>query len=302
METDGGLAAAGATLDDEHARRRTRNRLELLGIEQRGDLGKKPVAPADSFFAFAGAEHAAARGRTSGTFARQHCGALTPGESRRSSGQRAPTVAATHVGRFGGADAHETTGDDGDVAPHQHFAFDVFVAEGFLVGIALAVAIVDAAHRRVAPVDDAHVMLRIEVGAATETDVAIASVLAQPQVGEVGIARIERTGGHFLPPRCHRLQSFHLGDERRCVLESRFRELVAQRDQLGVVVATSLDELSVAQRLQDASEHLLFVTHRFGRGVTLVRPTVGGCGGCGGCGRRRAGRRGGVGRGRQNGV
>ena len=65
-------------------------------------------------------------------------------------------------------------------------------ADLLLVLLALLVAVVELRDRRVAPVDDAHAVL--EAGGAPETEVALAAVLAQPQVREVRRRRVDARG------------------------------------------------------------------------------------------------------------
>ena len=76
--------------------------------------------------------------------------------------------------------------DDGHRAPGQDLALDQAVAQALLVAVALLVAIKEARHRRVSPVDDLHAAARLDEGPRPDEHVAPPAVLLQPQVAEVG--------------------------------------------------------------------------------------------------------------------
>ena len=81
--------------------------------------------------------------------------------------------------------------DDGDGAARHHLALDQPVAQPLLVGVALLVAIEEARHGRVAPVDDLHAAARFDEAARADQDVAALAALLQAQVPEVGRLAID---------------------------------------------------------------------------------------------------------------
>ncbi|MBZ0120831.1 MAG: hypothetical protein K8H88_27805 [Sandaracinaceae bacterium] len=141
-------------------------------------------------------------------------------------------------------------------------AVHLAAAELLVVLVAFLVAVVEAADGRVAPVDDADAGLGVEVGRAPDQDLALAVVLFEEHPAEVGRARIDGALGHLRAARGDLLQALHLLDERRDVLEPRLVDLIAQVDELGVVVdARGLAPALRArgQVLQDARQDLLFL-------------------------------------------
>ena len=169
MQPDRGLAAAGAALNHDQARVRPGDELELARIDERGDLAQvlvlgRFVAEAEPAGAMVllGAQR---RARAAGEAVAAHVGAPKAARSR------------AHEGALRRADAAQHAVGDGDAAAREDHARDLAIAEDLVVVVALFVAVVEPAHRRVAPVDDAHAALGVEVGAASDEHLAPAASL-----------------------------------------------------------------------------------------------------------------------------
>jgi hypothetical protein len=228
VHADGRLAAARAALDDHDARVGPRDELELARIEQRGDLGQVAV--------FLGRERRARAQRAAHVLG-PHGLALAPRELHRAPLEPAPAALAPHEDALRGRDAQQRALVDGDRAARQHRALDLALAEGLLVLRAFLVAVVELADGRVAPVDDAHARTRVHVRGAADEHVTIrTAALAEAQVAEVGRARIHRLAHHLGATGRDARETLHLLHQRGHVLEPRRRDLVAQRDELLLVV------------------------------------------------------------------
>ncbi len=257
VQADGGLAAAGAALDDHQARGRLADQLELARVDQRGDLAEGLVLAA---LVGVGAD---AEGRLV-VLLRTHRRALATAElGGAGPGPTPGAVELADEGPLGRADPLEPALTDAQRAPNEHVALDLAVAEEFVVVVALFVAVVDAAHRRVAPVDDAHAGLRVEEGGATDEHLALALVLLEDQPAEVRRAGVHDTLADHRSALGDALQPLHLLDQRGHVLEAGGADLVAERDQLGVVVDELAPTLRGAAALLDGagdpSEDLLLL-------------------------------------------
>jgi hypothetical protein len=260
VEADRRLAAARAALDDDEARVGPRDELELARIDEGGDLRQVPVlAPLDPR-----AELAARlpqRRRAVVAFG-PHRRALAAREARRGLAGALPlTVDAAHEDALRRADAAQEARADRERAPREHLAVHVAAAEVLLVDVALFVAVVDAAHRRVAPVDDAHPGARIEVRALSDQHLAAPLALLEHEPPEVRRLGIDGALGHLRAARGDLAQALHLLDERRHVLEARLLDLIAEREQLGVVVDPVVRDAHPARRevLLDAREDALLL-------------------------------------------
>ena len=156
MERDGGLAGAGAALDHDDAARRLRDQLELLLVDQRGDFGQRLVGARDAVM---DAELALLAGRGDGTRRLAHAAV----EHRRDLADRLRPTSPLAPLRYvpcGVPMRRRLPLRDRDVAARLDDALDATAGDLFLVVVAFFVAVVDARHRRVAPVDDLHVALR----------------------------------------------------------------------------------------------------------------------------------------------
>ena len=126
-------------------------------------------------------------------------------------------------------------------------ALDHAVAELLLVVVPLPVAVVDAAHGRVAPVDDAdpapestydRAPRARRAGARRGTPAALAcDVLFEAQVAEVRARPVDRAADASPALRPQRAEVVHLLEERRQVLRLGHGDVVAQLEQARVVAA-----------------------------------------------------------------
>jgi hypothetical protein len=105
-----------------------------------------------------------------------------------------------------------------------------------LVVVALLVPVVDARHRRVAPVDDLHVRGAVDEAALADHHVAGLPPFLEAEVREVRRLQIDRQRLAAAEPAAQRRQPGHLLDQRRQVLAARLGDLVAQRQQVAVDV------------------------------------------------------------------
>ena len=182
------------------ARRRLGDELELARIDQRGD--RRQVAIGAARARLVDAELAARRGGPRRP--RRSFGSRAPGGARRRRQRRGP-VARDRQLRLLHGDLAPLPGaqvarerplrrrhpaqlalEDRDRAPREDLALDQAIAQALLVAVALFVAIEEARHRRVPPVDDLHAAARLDEGARPDEHVAPLAVLLQPQVAEVG--------------------------------------------------------------------------------------------------------------------
>jgi hypothetical protein len=225
------LARAGAALDHDDAAAGLRDQLELLLVDQRGDLGERLVGARD---AVVHAELALGAGR--GHRAR---GLAHPAvEHRRDLPDRLHPRAARvlHIGALRRADPAQVAAGDRDVAARLDHPLDAPAGDLLLVVVALLVPVVDPRHRRVAPVDDLDVRLPIDEAALADHHVARLAVLAQPHVREVRRRDVHRQRLAAAEPRLERREPRHLLDQRRQVLGARLGDLIAQRQEVGVEV------------------------------------------------------------------
>src|SRR5690554_5996897 len=184
VKADGGLSATRAALDDDEPARRLRDELELLGVDERRDLGEAFILAS---VAFADAERAGLMK----IFwpCRRALAALERIGARRRLGPLA--IAPLHEDALRRLDALEHAALDRERALHEHLALDLARAEFLLIFIALFVAIIDSAHGRVAPIDDAHAGLRVEVGAPSDEDLAELIVLFEDHAPKIRRACVD---------------------------------------------------------------------------------------------------------------
>ena len=117
------------------------------------------------------------------------------------------------------------------------------IAELLLVVVPLAVAIVDAAHGGVPPIDDADARGRVDVRARADEDVAAScplpasawGLLLEAHVPEVGVARVEGPRDAPASLRPERPEVVHLLEQRREVVRLGDRDLVAELEEALVV-------------------------------------------------------------------
>jgi hypothetical protein len=233
MQGDGGLAGAGATLNHDDAARRLRDEIELLFVDQRGDLGQ----------AFVGAHRGAVMNAEL---------AFDGGRGRR--GARGFAHAAVKHGReradrfdpaarrvlqeraLRRADAAQVALRNRDIAARFDDAIDAAAGDLFFVVVAFFVAVVDARDRRVSPIDDLHVRRPIDEAALADHHVAALLLLAQPHMREVRRRDVDRQRAAAAESRLERREPRHLFDQRRQIFGARFGDLVAQGEQVDVEV------------------------------------------------------------------
>ena len=184
VQRDGGLARAGASLQHHQPALRAGDEPELDRVDERGDLGQVLVRAQRS--ARVHAERAPLASGPQRRRARR--GALAAGQAggRHRIGLEPVPAVVGDEGGLRAADPAQPASVDGQAAARLDDTLEGLLAEVLLVVVALLVAIVDAAHRRVAPVDDVHAVAPIDEAALADQHVARAIVLLQPQVGEVG--------------------------------------------------------------------------------------------------------------------
>jgi hypothetical protein len=227
VQTDGGLAAARPTLDDDDARTARGDDVELARIDQRRDLGQ--VAVQRLAAGRRGTQHAA-RGAGSGVLAASERGLGQVGALPRAMSARARPDAL----RAGDAQEHAVF--DRQRAPRDDIALDVALAETLLVVAALRVTIEELAHGCVAPIDDVDARGGVNERRPPDEHVALhgaatGNALAQAQMAEVRRRRIDEQRLQIGARHAHPLHALHLGDQRRNVFQARLADLVAQRHQ-----------------------------------------------------------------------
>ena len=223
VQRDRRLAAARAAEDEQRAIRRCRDRLELVGVEQRGDVRRRDTPARAS----SGAEGAGARR-----------GARAAAQRGTLDGQPAPDAvgAARHGERPGGHARQHAVLHDHDASRLHHARRDA-ARERLLELLALAVAVEDRRHRRVPPVHDSHARPAVHERMSAEAVVADLARLPHPQVREVGGARIGEGVGPL--PLEHGADEPHLLEHGRQILRGRLERLVAE-------LAQAPDEIAVA--------------------------------------------------------
>jgi len=139
-------------------------------------------------------------------------------------------------------------------AARDHGAGHFAVAEDLVVVVAFGAAVVEPAHGRVAPVDDAHAGLGVEVGAPADQHLATAGALFEHQAPKVGRRVVDR--GFFDRAQASRegLQPLHLLDERGHVFHARGGDLIAEIEQ-ALVVSASRGAWGAYPRLREVFEH-----------------------------------------------
>jgi len=234
MECDGRLARARATLDHDEAAARLRDQLELLLVDQRGDLGQRLLGARGAVMH---AERALLARRDDRPRRLAHAAV----EDRRDLSDRLDPRAARRleVRALRRADAAQVAARDRDVAPRFDDAFDAPPGDLLFVVVAFFVAVVDPRYRRVAPIDDLHVRRSIDEAALADHDVARLAALAQAHVREVRRRDVDRQRAPAAEPRLERCEPRHLFDQRRQIFGPRFGDLVAQRQQILVEIARS---------------------------------------------------------------
>ena len=154
-------------------------------------------------------------------------------------------VGVDDEGALRSRDLAELAVDDRDRAAREDLAFDRAVAERLLVGVALAVAIEDAAHRRVAPVDDADAGAGVEVLLRPDEHVAATHLLAlaarerhhllEAEVREVRALAVDRADGALAAVGADGAERVHLLEEGGQVLRLGGRGELAELEQARVV-------------------------------------------------------------------
>ncbi len=260
VQRDGGLAAPGAALDEDQAARRRGDEVELLAIDERGDLGEvlvgarhRPGVDAEPLL-LSPRGHRRRPGRPRGDPlpALQHgpdvAGGLVPLAAR-----------VADEGALRTADPAQAPLHDRQVSPRGHETFEAAAALGLVVVVTLLVPVVDLRHRRVAPVDDGHAAALDEAALADE-DVALLRLLAvsalaavaEAEVGEIWRHRVDREGARAAAARRDGRQARHLLDERREVFGLGLADGVAELDELAVVIV--LREVACARLGRGSAE------------------------------------------------
>ena len=165
-----------------------------------------------------------------------------------------------------GRDPAQIGVDDRDRAAREHLALDQLVAQPLLVGVAFLVAVEEARHGRVAPVDDLHAAARLDEAARADQDVAALAALLQAQVAEVGRLAIDGRRVALAALLRQRLDPVHLLQDRSLVLGLGLGQRVAQLDQRAGVVDLDARSCAGAPRVQlaqhDVEELLLLADDR----------------------------------------
>jgi hypothetical protein len=177
-------------------------------------------------------------------------------------------------------DAAELGVDDGDRAARDDLAFDQAIAQALLVGVPFLVAVKEARHRRVPPVDDLYAAARLDEGARPDEDVAPLAPFVEAQVPEVGGLAIDGRVLALAALARERLDPVHLLQDRSLVLRLGLGQGVAQLDErAGVVDGEARPLLPRVQLAQDdAQERLLFRDDGGELGVLVGRGVLGGLG------------------------
>ena len=266
VQRDGGLARAGATLDQHDPGLGPGDQLELLLVDQRGDLLQALVGPAEILVVDAESTSRHAHGRSAATgqgrsvLLRQ----LLPGP--------APGLDPRALRRV---DPAQLAAVDDQAAPNQHLALDVAVVELLLVLVVLVVAVVEPADRGVAPVDDREPVAVVEHGPLADQHVATlaAPAFLDPQMTEVGVAGIDRHRAARAALGVERRELVHLIEQRGQVLFLGLGDLVAQRDQVAVEVVELVDargRVLLDARADAIEDAQLFVDDRLAAGIERV--------------------------------
>ncbi len=250
MQADGGLAAAGRALHGDEARGRLRDQLELARVDERrdrragggrgGGRRSRRGRACRAWRAGGGGrqpERAAVAGVGAGD---QRGGRAVAGDlqPRLPGGDLAPGARAqiAREGPLRRGDPAQIGVDDGDRAARQHLALDQPIAEALLVGVPFFVAVEEARHGGVAPVDDLHAAARLDEAARADQHVAPLAVLFEAQVAEVGRLAIDRRRVPLAALARQRLDPVHLLEDRSLVLGLRLGQRVAQLDERARVV------------------------------------------------------------------
>jgi len=228
MHADGRLAAARAALNDDDARVRPRDELELTRVEQGCDLGQMTI--------FFGRERRA-RAERAFHVLRTNRLALSTRKLGRATVEPAPPTLGPHEDALRRSDSIQITLVDGDRSPREDLALDLAITKRLLVFSALFVAVVELADRSVAPIDDTHASLRVDVCRAADENVSIRlAALAQAKVPKIRRTRIHRLDHNLGPTRSDARDALHLLHQRRDILEAARRDLISKRDELRLVV------------------------------------------------------------------
>lgn len=255
VQGDGGLAGARAPLEDHDAAVRRGDELELLRVDEGGDLlevlvlAERLVVDHAEAARLKGHRGLMGRGRANG-----HSGSALQG-GHALVGEAQPSVAAPDERAGGPGDPAELAVDDAHRAAGLDHPLHRAPPEVLVVVVALFVAVVDARDGGVAPVDDVDRAARLDETAVADQHVAAALAVVELEVTEVRTGHVDGEVLALAVGRPQRLHAVHLGDERGHVLESGLRDLIAEGQQVGVVfgVGGSL-ELVLGELLLDLPE------------------------------------------------
>ena len=245
VQRDRRLAAPRAAEDEQRAMGRRRDRLELVGVEQRGDVRRRG-SPA---CARSGAERAGARR-----------GARAAAQRSALDGEPAPDpVGAARDGeRPGGHARQHAVLHDHDASRLHHARRDAS-REPLLELLALPVAVEDRRHGCEPPVHHSHARPAVHERVSPEAVVADLAALPDPQVREVGGTRIGEGVGPL--PLEHGADEPHLLEHRRQILRRRLERLVAELAQAPDEIAVAASHGTRAERRVDGSEERLLLGH-----------------------------------------
>ena len=220
MERDGGLAAAGASQHQQRTIAAAIDELELHRIEEGGDIEPYPAHPANT-------DTQPALGGPAATCQGGQILLATPRPARGRS---------LEPSRRRG-DGAQLTVDDHHRATRLDAALDSPAWQVNLVGIALAVTIVELRERRVSPVEDAETGDAIEERRMAQQVVSLARPLPEPKVSEVrapGLGQRDLVSAAVLD-RPDRMQLIE--DGRQVLLARRGRVLAQLLDAQGRISA-----------------------------------------------------------------
>ena len=232
VETHGRLAAAGAPLNRDDACGRARDELELLLIEHRRDGRQKLVLP--HLAVGSDAQSTGFERRGSSTACNVMPRRLQPDVARLEPLPRR-AVRLAHEDPLARADPHELPLRDGHASTREHLPLDLTSSELLVVVVPLLVAVEDAAHGGLPPVDDADARAAVDVRARPHEDVASLAALFQAQVAEIRALEINEADDALAALRADGADGVHLLEERGQVFGLGDGDLVTELEEARVV-------------------------------------------------------------------
>jgi hypothetical protein len=256
VQADRRLTAARAALDHDQTRVGLGDELELPWIDQGGDRLQMPI--------FSSVVRADAKLARAVMMIGAQRAALASRELQAGTAAQPLAAALTHEDTLWGDDAAQASIDDGQAPTCDNHPLDVALAEGLLVGVTLVIAVVEPAHRGVAPVDDAYSCTGIDVRGPPDQDFAVSLLLSQHHATEVRRASVDVTCGGLTLARGQVLQPFHLLEQRGYVFQASLGDLIPEIDELSIVVdqpPRTLRRRTPLHVRHDPIETLLLIAH-----------------------------------------